>query len=333
MPVKLAVYFAISAFVALALSPEAPTTTGQSSSHLRVDAITLPVRYVTDRFYVVPVTMEGDTLILYTDTGGGANMMYSASVDRLGLEPQLLVIGEDSARVVSLPAMKHDAAIPPPNLLPPFADRMLITQPEPGSSFDGTGFLGRTWFAGRVWEFDYAKESLGLVTGYNSRAASAEHRVELGFQTDSRGRRTTHFPRIQAAVDGETLDLLFDTGATVRLTDGALAQLDDGGPVERGTSFITEWVFTRWRERHPTWRVIEHADETLDMPMIEVPALTVAGHTVGPVWFTMRPDRNFHEYMSRWMDHRIEGALGGSALRYFRVIVDYPNAMAVFERP
>jgi hypothetical protein len=47
----------------------------------------------------------------------------------------------------------------------------------------------------------------------------------------------------------------------------------------------------------------------------------------------MRPDRNFHEYMSQWTDRRIEGALGGSALRYFRVVVDYPNAIAIFDRP
>jgi len=67
--------------------------------------------------------------------------------------------------------------------------------------------------------------------------------------------------------------------------------------------------------------------------MIEVPALTVAGFTVGPVWFTARPDRAFTEYMSQWMDRRVVGALGGSALQYFRVTVDYPNRRATFARP
>jgi len=32
------------------------------------------------------------------------------------------------------------------------------------------------------------------------------------------------------------------------------------------------------------------------------------------------------------MDLPIAGALGGSALRYFRVVVDYPNAVAYFHR-
>jgi hypothetical protein len=144
--------------------------------------------------------------------------------------------------------------------------------------------------------------------------------------------RTTHFPRIRVQVDGESLDLLFDTGAAVHLTNSALAQLDDEGPPARGTSFIIETVFERWRQRHPDWRVIEHADSTLEMPMIEVPEMSIGGYTAGLVWFTMRPDRKFHEYMSQWMDRRVKGTLGGSALRYFRVIVDYPNAVAIFER-
>jgi hypothetical protein len=32
------------------------------------------------------------------------------------------------------------------------------------------------------------------------------------------------------------------------------------------------------------------------------------------------------------MDARVEEALGGNALRDFRVTVDYPNGVAVFER-
>jgi len=67
-------------------------------------------------------------------------------------------------------------------------------------------------------------------------------------------------------------------------------------------------------------------------PMIEVPSIQVAGFTVGPVWCTRRADANFHKWMSQWMDRRIDGALGGSALRYFRITVDYPRAMAAFER-
>jgi len=112
----------------------------------------------------------------------------------------------------------------------------------------------------------------------------------------------------------------------------ALAALRDGRAAERATSFITASNFEKWRQAHPDWRVIENADMPLNEPMIEVPGIAIAGHTVGPVWFTRRADKNFHEFMSRFMDKRVEGAIGGNALRHFRVTVDYPGAVAVFER-
>ena len=49
-----------------------------------------------------------------------------------------------------------------------------------------------------------------------------------------------------------------------------------------------------------------------------------------PVWFTRRPDANFYEYLSRWMDQRVDGALGGSVFQYFAMVVDYPRARAYF---
>ena len=91
-------------------------------------------------------------------------------------------------------------------------------------------------------------------------------------------------------------------------------------------------MFERWRKRHPDWRVIANADAVPGMSAIEVPRLSVAGFDVGPVWFTQRPDRSFHSYMAQWMDKPTDGALGGSALQYVRVTVDYPNGIAVFAR-
>ena len=75
------------------------------------------------------------------------------------------------------------------------------------------------------------------------------------------------------------------------------------------------------------------ADAQEALSIIQVPRVSGGGWEVGPVWFTRRPDRAFHEYMSQWMDRRVEGALGGSALSFFRVTVDYPGAAAIFERP
>lgn len=141
-------------------------------------------------------------------------------------------------------------------------------------------------------------------------------------------------------MDGEVLDFLFDTGATGQLTDAALNIVDDENEAIRGASFITQTMYDKWRARHPEWRIIEKADRYgVDQPkrfgngaMIQVPYVEIAGIKSGPVWFTTRPDSNFHDYMSQWMDKRVEGALGGSALKYFSIIIDYPNSTAYFKK-
>jgi hypothetical protein len=206
---------------------------------------------------------------------------------------------------------------------------------DPISFAAGTdGLLGREWFAGRVWTFDYPRHQLLLRSAGDLPPHSPKHRVALGFQTDSAGRRIVNFPRIRVLIDGDSLDLLFDTGAMTALTDSAHAALADGRPSRRASSFVIQSVFDRWRKHHPRWEVIEGADQLGDLtfPMIKVPDVEVGGFRVGPVWFTARPDQNFVRF-SLWMDRPIMGALGGSALQYVQVTIDYPGSVAVFARP
>ncbi|HEX4966137.1 MAG TPA: hypothetical protein VF173_35340 [Thermoanaerobaculia bacterium] len=287
--------------------------------------VEMPVVYSENRFFVVPVTATGEALRLYTDSGGGLFLLAGAA-KRLGLPTQTVGEGQEKVDAVTLPAFRPGASIPPPlgngGRLYLFPDEQVKRgAPEPMD-----GMLGQAWFAGRVWTWDYPGKRLLWRTEGELPAVAAEHRVTLGFKTGKDGEGLA-FPRISVTLDGETLDLLFDTGATVFLSPEALAKLDDHGPATRGTSFIAAVHFDRWRQKHPGWRVIENADLGVKgEPMIEVPAVTVAGYTVGPVWFTRRPDPNFHQLMSQFMDRQVEGALGGSALKFFRVTVDYPHA-------
>jgi hypothetical protein len=295
--------------------------------------VELPVRYDQDRFFVTPMSKTGQPLNLFTDTGGGL-FLNEAAVKRLAIPKE--GAGEGTARVefVHLPAFQAEASVPPPlgNSGQVFIMPERAARHAPTDGIDG--LLGQAWFSGRVWTFDYPGRRLLWRPAGDVPAVEASHRVSLGFKKDKDGKREADFPRIAATIDGQQLDLLFDTGATVTLSPKALEKLADKGPAARATSFITTTIFDRWRQKHPDWRVIEEADlGVMGQPMIEVPSITVAGYTVGPVWFTRRPDENFHEFMSQWMDKQVEGALGGSALKFFRVTVDYPNAVAVFEKP
>ena len=287
---------------------------------------------MADRFFVEPITTSGARLLLFTDTGGGLFLTRSA-VERLGLPIEQIAGDEGPAEGVRLPPFKPEASIPPVTVLGGHLG--VASKDKNACAFESSdGMLGQAWFQGRTWTFDYPGRRLLLRAMGDLPAHDASHRVSLGFPVNQAGTRATHFPRIQAQIDGQTVDFLFDTGATVNLTDQAAAALADSGPPARGTSFIVQSTFDRWRKDHPEWRVIEGADRCVrGEPMIEVPRITVAGHEVGPVWFVRRRDANFHEWMSQWMDKRVDGALGGSALHDFRVTVDYPSAVAVFERP
>ncbi len=281
-------------------------------------AVELPARFVADRIFVDVATRGGDTLHLYTDTGGGLLLLREVA-QRAGIE--------DSSSV-ALREIAADTTFPEPLGMPD--RRVPIVQPPPGGGIPFEGMLGQAWFADRVWTFDYPARKLLLHEAAPPPEPGA-HTAPLGFRTDSSGKRESSFPRIVAVVEGDTLQLLFDTGATGNLSASALAAIGDSAPAVRATSFITKEVLDRWRERHPDWRVIDNADQIVPgIRVIEVPRIDIAGFTVGPVWFTERPDANFHQYMSQFMDRRVDGALGGNALSFFRVTVDYPAATARF---
>lgn len=302
-----------------------PSVSAQSSGK----PLVLPVKYDEHRFYVQPVTEDGTTLNFFTDTGGGL-FVFSDVVERLKL-PVQKPEAEGAPGAVMLPEFKSNAAIPAPL---GSRERLSVAPVSMRNhlSHDWSGMLGQQWFAGRVWTFDYPNRRLLLRAAEDLPKTKPEHKIVLGFQINAAGRRTTNFPRIAVTIDGETVDLLLDTGATTDLTGAALQSLKDNHPAVRATSFITTSVFERWRKAHPDWRVIENAENESKAAMIEVPEIRVGGYRTGAVWFTVRPDKNFHEYMSQWMDKKVEGALGGNALRYFRITVDYPGSVAVFER-
>lgn len=293
--------------------------------------VALPSKYIEDRFYVVPEMLDGTKLNFFTDTGG-ANFIFDEDADRLHLQRITVKAanGKDF-EMVPMPAFKATASIPEPL----GSDGKLYIGPNNSRTpthQDWTGMLGQNWFAGRVWTFDYPGKKLFLRASDNLPKHKPSQEISLAFKTDKQGKRELNYPRITIIIDGTPLDVLFDTGASANLSEATVAALKDNRAAYRATSFIVTSVFEKWRKLHPDWRVIEKSDVTGSEALIEVPKVTVAGQIVGPVWFTRKPDFNFHIYMNSVMDKPIDGALGGNALRFFKITVDYPNAIAVFER-
>jgi len=320
-------------FLACLSSAQALAAPVASQKHSAPQPQIIPTRYDQDRFLVTPITATGQHLTFFTDTGGGL-FIAQATVIRLGLTPRKTQMDGQDVQAVALPSFSPNASIPPvanaEGVLP-----VLLPDNGPGAFIYQfvDGLLGQSWFCRRVWTFDYPGHRLLLRSPGDLPPHDPQHVVPIGFQSNAAGVRQTNYPRIQVSVAKTTLDLLLDTGATTNLTPAALRDVGDGRPAIRATSFIVAGVFDRWRVQHPEWQVIEHAEAGSGQAMMLVPRVTVAGYTVGPVWFTRRSDAAFHTFMSQFMDKQIDGSLGGDALRHFRVTLDYPNAVAVFEEP
>lgn len=289
------------------------------------DRTRVPAEFVHDQVWVTP-TLDGERLRFFTDTGGGWNAISDTLVQRLALVREK----SDDGERVAWPAFDEGLGIPaaPPIFM---GGRLVVAPQEQLSGADG--FLGGRWFADSVWEFDYQNRRLYRLTGFTADAGQP-HRAALGFQTNDAGERTMHFPSIDVEVAGEVLPMLYDSGATATTTDNSASIFGVAPGTNVGTSFIEHEVFERWTQVHPEWRVIEAADMKGKQKrrMIEVPEVTIAGHTVGPVWFSEQPEGAFQSYMAKMMDRPTWGALGGSALKYFRVVIDYPGAAAYFQR-
>ena len=291
----------------------------------------LPTEFRHDRVFVVP-RFKGKKIEFFTDTGGGWNAISRGMVEKLDAVIETIEDDEGgSLALIAFPKFDDQYAIPAPDPAYFMKGRLRVAADDARAGW-GDGFLGGRWFAGKVWEFDYPRKRLSRLRSWTTPRGKA-HRLALGFQVDASKNRTMHFPSFSVSIDGEDLDMLLDTGATATLTEASapVFGLKPGDPI--GTSFIEHSVFARWTDRHPDWRVLERADQNHDVRrMIEVPEIVVAGHRIGPVWFAEQPDGAFQQYMAAWMDRPTSGAIGGSAFRYLRVVIDYPGAAAYFYR-
>lgn len=282
----------------------------------------VPAEFLHDRVWLTP-RLGGEQLRFFTDTGGGYNAISNDVVARLGLPTH----AAKDLEVVAWP--RFDDGFAPPAPPAHFLDGRLVV--DAAQIQGGDGFLGGRWFADSVWEFDYGAGTLHRLTDFAPSATDGA-RVALGFQVNAEGKRTMHFPSIDVTIDGEVLPMLYDSGATATTTAASAPFFGVEAGTQVAAGFIEASVFERWTEAHPDWRVVDAADHLggREWRMIEVPTIEIGGHAVGPSWFAARPDGAFGRYMAGMMDRPTRGAIGGSTLRHFRIVLDYPGAAAYF---
>ncbi|OJJ23043.1 hypothetical protein BKI52_01440 [marine bacterium AO1-C] len=286
------------------------------------------INFDNHRIFLAISGQQGQTIKFYTDTGGGRIMAQSA-VQKMGIEPDTSFVQQGkTVQIVNLAPYFQKQGLPSP-----VASQMAVVD----FSGESEGLLGASWFANKVWNFDYLNKTLSIVQKLEWPKVMTKHQINLGFQKDKNGQKTTHFPRIPIVIEGDTLQVLLDTGAMANLSNQAQKKLNHK---VIGASFIVRSIFNQWRQKHPEWLVIEKGNtifhkgkKMLEEDLIQVPKVTIGGYEVGPVWFASRRDQNFSQWMSQWMDQKIVGAIGGSGFQYFQtIIVDYNQERAYFKK-
>jgi hypothetical protein len=189
------------------------------------------------------------------------------------------------------------------------------------------GALGNDWFAGRVWIFDYPHQSVSYYESAPSVHPMDAHTIPM----TTKGKLHMNHPRINVVIDGDSVDVLLDTGASSTFEANALTDVP-AGPATRASAFVTARLFDKWRTKHPEWRFVQHGEAFTAADIIEVPDIRIAGFDVGPIWFAKRPNSVYDGMMAQVMDKPIAASIGGSALRTFRITLDYPNQRATFTR-
>ena len=278
--------------------------------------------YQGNRIFLKLAINDSETLNLFTDTGGG-RLLYKNAVNSFGIK---ITITEKNGNTFETANIDNYLK---KNNLPKLNKPLFIIPADKLFGKESNGMLGADWFREKAWTFDYQNEKLYLNEKIEWSKFNLENVIHLGFQTDNLGHKTSNFPRLPIIIEKDTIQTLFDTGATAFLDSIGKKHFEINSNI--GTSFIISSIFKKWQNEHPEWKVLINADIGTGANMIEVPEVIIANQKIGPVWFTERADQNFTEYMSQWMDKKIEGAIGGSAFKYFsNITIDYNTDKVYF---
>ena len=254
--------------------------------------VEIPVQMRGGRFFAVPRVDGGKVFACWLDTDG-SGFIFDAAVDTFHLSAHTI----DGKRRAMLPAFV------PPSFPPlgtatdlPVFERAAADRVDPIlQGFDAQ--LGRTWFQGRTWRFDWPRGRCTML-GATLDAASANIPVTI----------ENGVPRIAVTVAGESLTMTFDTAASVAVKPYAAV---------RATTFVPQGVLDRWHRAHPDWVFERNVGVPQGIDRIVVPKIRAGSVLLRNVECTTRPGDDVFE------GEDVNGKLGANAFASFVAILDY----------
>lgn len=263
------------------------------------EELALPVELRGGRFFALPRLATGGTFACWLDTDGGG-FVFAHAVRRLSLQTRL----DGMSRLAQLPRFDPTHGVPP---LVRDGGELPIFDPKDSDAVDPIlqGFdaqLGGSWFADRVWRFDFQRGAMSLRL---SALPAALANLPLAFDGV--------YPRTTVTIAGETLAMSLDIAASVVLASGS-------GATVSATSFVPRSTFERWHSEHPQWPVERSVSPLPGVDSIVVPEVRAGTAVFSRVAFTTRPGDDV------FTSSDLAGKLGANAYAGRIVTIDYPNA-------
>jgi hypothetical protein len=301
-----------------------------------------------ERFYIKIPLESGDTVLGFGDTGGGNSMLMPATVEKKDLKSKVktgLLKGIMPIDYILFKDMVGTNNFPSPYPMRNFVIRRLFRRVKDPILFippmddemkfliefmpEMEVFLGQNFFMGKAWTFDYPGQTITLNTPLDETKLTNPNVQKIGLKKNSNNESIFGHASMTIEINGERIDVLFDTGASLTFSDEGREDFNTNEKTIGG-SFIAASIFDRWQKEHPDWKVYPKADMNNDV--IEVPIVKIGNNEVGPVLFSKRPDENWSMGMIHTMDKVVKGAIGGSCLQYFKVTIDYNSELIMFEK-
>jgi len=263
------------------------------------EELALPVELRGGRFFATPRLATGGIFACWLDTDGGG-FVFARALARLSLPTR----SNGMRRLAELPHFDPTHGLPPlvrnDGALPIFDPKDADAADPILQGFDAQ--LGGSWFADRVWRFDFARAAMSLRL---SALPAALANVPLAFDGV--------YPRTTVTIAGETLPMSLDIAASVALSSG-------GGTAVSATSFVRRSTLERWHSEHPQWPLQRGVATLPGVDSIVVPEVRAGTAVFSSVSFTTRPGDDVFEGSD------LAGKLGANAYADRIVTIDYPNA-------
>ncbi|MGE0131214.1 MAG: aspartyl protease family protein [Blastocatellales bacterium] len=246
------------------------------------------------------------------DTGGGAFILAESLANDIGLKPTGPEAKEEGSRFA--PTKVSSARVGDMELNLNNARSVIVLGQKSILTGDpAEGMMPGHLLARYHVIFDYPAKKFTLAQPEILKPRGARVASPIG--------KNSGFPRIELQIDGANYGFLLDTGATFTM--------------------ISIEALNAWGAKHTGWRRATGAVGGANMmggamenaaTMMRLPEMRWAEFQLKGVAAVSRPKGTFETYMSQMMAQPIIGALGGNALRAFRIEIDYANGVTYLEK-